>query len=272
MSETYSDFASVYDRLMDNIPYDDWFTYLHTLLNEYGISSGIVAELGCGTGNITERMAAAGYDMIGIDNSTTMLDEANAKKAQNNSSALYLCQDMREFELYGTVSAIISLCDSINYITDPEELLEVFRLSNNYLDTDGIMIFDFHTRHYYRDIIAGATIAEDRDDISFIWDNYYDEEENINELALSLFIRAEDTGRRIASDGDLYRKYEELHIQRGYTLAEMLALVEQSGLQVLAAYDAFTHRPATENNERIYIIAREHTTSGLKKQIADALS
>lgn len=270
MSETYSDFASVYDRLMDNIPYDEWFAYLHELLNEYGIRSGIVAELGCGTGNITERMAAAGYDMIGIDNATSMLDEANAKKAKNNSDTLYLCQDMREFELYGTVSAIISLCDSINYITEPEELLAVFRLSNNYLDTNGIMIFDFHTKHYYKDIIAGATIAEDRDDISFIWDNYYDEDENINELALSLFIRADDIEKNTASDGNLFRKYEEFHVQRGYTLAEMLSLVEASGLQVLAAYDAFTHQPATEDNERIYVIAREHTASGLKKQIADS--
>ncbi len=269
MSETYSDFAAVYDRLMDNIPYDDWFAYLHSLLNEYGVSSGIVAELGCGTGNITERMAAAGYDMIGIDNSTAMLDEANAKKVQNNSNALYLCQDMQEFELYGTVSAIISLCDSINYITEPKELLNVLKLSNNYLDTNGIMIFDFHTRHYYKNVIAGATIAEDRDDISFIWDNYYDEESNINELALSLFIRADNTQQASPSGGSLFRKYEEFHVQRGYTLAEMLSLVQKSGLQLLAAYDAFTHQPATEENERIYIIAREHTSSGLKKEIAD---
>lgn len=264
MAEAYSDFAEVYDELMDNIPYDEWITYLLGLLKEYDINNGIIAELGCGTGSVTERMSAAGYDMIGIDNSIAMLDIANSKKNQSGSNALYLCQDMREYELYGTVAAIISICDSINYITEPEELLEVFRLSNNYLDTDGIMIFDFHTRYYYQEIVADATIAEDRDDISFIWDNYYDNEDDINELCLSLFIRE--------GDKDLFRKHQELHIQRGYTLAEMLSLVEQSGLRLIAAYDAFTHNPATEQSERIYIIAREHTEAGAKKELSDSLS
>ena len=102
MAEAYSNFAAVYDALMDNIPYDAWADYLHGLLVEYDIASGILAELGCGTGNITERMADFGYDMIGIDNSPAMLDIANEKREQNHSSSLYLCQDMREFELYGT--------------------------------------------------------------------------------------------------------------------------------------------------------------------------
>lgn len=272
MNEAYSEFAAVYDRLMDNIPYDDWFTYLHGLLKKYGVNKGIIAELGCGTGSITERLSAAGYDMIGIDNAPAMLDIANQKKTENGSNTLYLCQDMREFELYGTVAAIISLCDSINYLTNPDELLHTLSLANNYLDTDGIMIFDFHTRHYYRDIVADTTIAEDREDISFIWDNYYDADSNINELALSLFIRADDISLSAADSdaGDIFRKYEELHIQRGYTLEEMLSLVSKSGLKLLAAYDAFTCSPATEDSERIYIVAQEHTTSGKKMDIAAA--
>ena len=149
MAEAYSNFAAVYDALMDNIPYDAWADYLHSLLVEYDIASGILAELGCGTGNITERMAEFGYDLIGIDNSPAMLDIANEKREQNHSSSLYLCQDMREFELYGTVAAIVSLCDSVNYITEPEELTHVFSLVNNYLDPDGLFIFDF------RSIITG---------------------------------------------------------------------------------------------------------------------
>ncbi len=254
MQEAYSNFAACYDQLMDNIPYDEWFTYLQELLKEYKIEDGIIAELGCGTGNITELMAKAGYDMIGIDNSDAMLDIANEKKAENDSNSLYLLQDMREFELYGTVRAIISLCDSVNYVTDSEELLNVFKLVNNYLDPKGIFIFDFHPRYYYKEIVADATIAEDRDDISFIWDNFYDEEDNINELALSLFVKESD------GDGDhsgLFRKHQELHLQRGYTLDEMKALISKSGMELVAAYDAFTRNAATEDCERIYIIARE---------------
>lgn len=255
MQEAYSNFAACYDQLMDNIPYDEWFSYLHGLLKEYKIEDGIVAELGCGTGNITELMAKAGYDMIGIDNSDAMLDIANEKKAENGSNSLYLLQDMREFELYGTVRAVISMCDSVNYVTDMEELLQVFKLVNNYLDPKGIFIFDFHPRHYYKEIVADATIAEDRDDISFIWDNFYDEDEDINELALSLFVKESSDDHH--NEADLYRKYQELHLQRGYTLNEMKALIKESGMELIAAYDAFTHDEATEECERIYIIARE---------------
>lgn len=268
MTEAYSDFAAVYDTLMDNIPYDEWFSYLHELLTEYGINSGIIAELGCGTGSITERLAKSGYDMIGIDNSPSMLDVAESKKADNNSSSLYLCQDMREFELYGTVAACISICDSINYIIEADELITVFKLVNNYLDPKGIFIFDFNTKHYYKDVVADATIAEDRDDISFIWDNYYDEDYDINELSLSIFIKEnpkhnnkkQDNTKNTETNSDndnLYRKYEELHLQRGYTLSEIIELIEESGLEFVASYDAFTKNPADENCERIYVIARE---------------
>lgn len=249
MADAYSDFAYVYDQLMDNIPYEDWTNYIISLLKDHHIDNGLVAELGCGTGTITELLSQAGYDMIGIDNAPAMLDIARTKSEENGSSALYLCQDMREFELYGTVAAVISVCDSINYITEPSELITVFKLVNNYLDSKGLFIFDFNTKHYYQDIVADSTIAEARDDISFIWDNYFDEEASINELALTLFIQEESS--------ELFRKYEELHLQRGYEVDEMIKLVNDSGLELVACYDAFTKNKATSDSQRVYIIARE---------------
>lgn len=248
--DIYSGFADVYDELMDNIPYDEWADYLCSLLVENNVASGLVAELGCGTGNITRILSKKGYDMIGIDYSENMLDVARAKATEDDEGdILYLNQDMREFELYGTVAAVVSICDSINYITDENDLLRVFKLVNNYLDPSGVFIFDFNTRHYYMDIVADATIAEDREDISFIWDNYYDEEADINELSLSLFV-AED-------DNNLYRKYEELHLQKGYTVEQIKGLIEQSGLSFVNAYDAFTHDAPHEASERVYIVAKE---------------
>ena len=250
MEDMYSSFAAVYDRLMDNIPYDEWTAYLTKLLRKYDIDTGLVAELGCGTGSITERLAAEGYDMIGIDNSAEMLDIAREKKEASDSSSLYLCQDMREFELYGTVRAVVSLCDSVNYITDEEDLLTVFRLVNNYLDPKGGFIFDFNTLHYYRDTVGESTIAEDRDDICFIWDNYFDEDTCINELSLSLFI-PED------SDNELYRRHNELHLQRAYTLDTIKSLIERSGMRFITAYHAFTEDAPDDESDRIYVIAQE---------------
>lgn len=247
--EAYTSFASVYDTFMDNIPYEEWSVYVKELLEEYGVTEGLVLELGCGTGTMTELLASAGYDMIGIDNAEEMLEIALEKKLSSDHDILYLLQDMREFELYGTVKAAVSVCDSINYIMEEEELEEVFRLVNNYLDPKGIFVFDFNTTYKYREILGDRTIAENREECSFIWDNYYYEEEEINEYELSLFIRE--------GGSDCYRKYEETHYQKAYSLETIRRLVERSGLEYITAYDAFTHAKPTENSERIYVIARE---------------
>ena len=259
--EAYTSFAEVYDTFMDNVPYEEWAEYLAELLQEYDIEDGLVLDLGCGTGSLTEILATKGYDMIGADGSAEMLEIAMEKKAQSGHDILYLLQDMREFELYGTVRAVVSVCDCVNYITDEKELEQVFRLVNNYLDPAGIFIFDFNTEYKYKEILGEQTIAEDREDCSFIWDNYYDEEEAINELALSLFVKEPSD-----SDDNLFRKYEELHVQKGYTLKQMKQMVADSGLTLLAAYDAFTHEPADEECERIYIIAKETRNKNSKKQ------
>ena len=247
--DAYTSFASVYDTFMDNIPYEEWAEYLMGLLKEYGIQDGLVADLGCGTGNMTELLSAAGYDMIGIDNAEEMLEIAMEKKAASGKDILYLLQDMREFELYGTVGAIVSICDSINYITEEEDLREVFRLVNNYLDPKGIFIFDFNTEYKYKYVLGDQTIAEDREDCSFIWDNYYYEDEKMNEYELSLFIREGEDG--------LYRKYQETHFQKAYDLKTIQSLIESSGLEYMTAYDAFTKDAPSEKSERIYVIARE---------------
>ena len=247
--DAYTSFASVYDTFMDNIPYEEWAEYLVDLLKEYGINDGLVLDLGCGTGNMTELLATAGYDMIGVDNAEEMLEIAMEKREKSGHDILYLLQDMREFELYGTVKAIVSICDSINYITEKEDLLEVFRLANNYLDPKGIFIFDFNTVYKYREVLGNQTIAEDREDCSFIWDNYYYEDEQINEYELSLFIKEQDS--------DLYRKYQEMHYQKAYDLDTIKGLVEQSGLEYITAYDAFTRNQPTVESERVYVIARE---------------
>ena len=175
--EAYTNFAEVYDTFMDNVPYDEWADYIERILKEYQISDGLVLELGCGTGSMTELLSAKGYDMIGVDNSEDMLEIAMEKRLKSGHDILYLLQDMREFELYGTVRAVLSVCDSVNYVTDEEELQEVFCLVNNYLDPQGIFIFDFNTEYKYREVLGDRTFAEEREECSFIWDNYYDEEQ-----------------------------------------------------------------------------------------------
>lgn len=257
---SYESFARVYDLFMDNIPYEQWCEYLAGLLKEYGIRDGLVLELGCGTGNMTRLLADKGYDMIGVDNAPDMLEIAMEKKEAEGQEILYLLQDMREFELYGTVKAVVSLCDSMNYILEEEELLQVFRLVNNYLDPGGMFIFDLNTEYKYREILGEQTIAENREDASFIWDNYYDQEEQINEYDLALFIPEKIQGET------LYRKYEEIHYQRAYEIETVKELLEQAGMEFVAVYDAFTHNTPNPYSERVYVIAREKGKTLKKKE------
>ena len=245
--EAYSGFAKVYDLFMDNIPYGEWTEYVKELLAEEGITDGILLDLGCGTGSVTELLAKAGFDMIGIDNSEEMLDLAMEKRYESGLDILYLLQDMREFELYGTVKGVVSICDSMNYILDDEDLLDVFKLVHNYLDNNGIFVFDMNTMYKYREILADNTFAEDREESSFIWGNYYDEEDEINQYDLTLFVQEED-GR--------YRKYEETHLQRAYEQETVEELIKEAGLELLHVYDAFTKELPAEDSQRIYYVCR----------------
>lgn len=259
--DAYQDFAYVYDELMDATPYEEWCDRIQKLIQEYGVSMpqreaedlldserNLVVDLGCGTGTLTELLYKKGYDMIGIDNSSEMLNVAMEKRAETGSEILYLLQDMRELELYSTVGTVVSVCDSVNYILEEEELLETFSLVNNYLYPGGIFIFDFNTEYKYREVIGETTIAENREDCSFIWENYYDPETCVNEYDLTIFVQEEE---------DIFRRFTETHYQRGYTPEQMTKLIEQAGMKLLEIKDAGTGEAVTEESQRVYIVAKE---------------
>lgn len=267
----YSDFADVYDELMDNVPYAAWCENIAALIEEYGISRpvdsdgicreepcgeeallkserNLVLDLGCGTGTLTQLLRRKGYDMIGVDNSPEMLGIAMEKNAEGGSGILYLLQDMRELELYSTVGTVLSVCDCLNYLLEEEDLLRVFRLVNNYLYPGGLFLFDFNTIYKYSQVIGDTVIAENREDCSFIWENYYHEQEEINEYDLTVFVQEE---------GERFRRFTENHLQRGYTPDTMCRLVEQAGMRVIRLLDADTMDEVTDVSQRIYVLARE---------------
>ncbi|MCR5501274.1 MAG: methyltransferase domain-containing protein [Acetatifactor sp.] len=268
MAEAYTDFADVYDELMDDVPYEAWKDRIVWLIQEYGVSQRVsgeektlesledalaserdlIVDLGCGTGTLTELLAKDGFDCIGVDNSEAMLVKAMEKKEESGSEILYLLQDMRELSLYSTVGTVVSVCDSLNYLLEEEELLQVFSLVNNYLYPRGLFIFDFNTDYKYREVIGDAVIAENREDCSFIWENFYDPEEGINEYDLTMFLKRE---------GELFERVSETHFQRGYEAARIEELLKKAGLEVVLLRDADTDGEVTETTERVYAVARE---------------
>jgi SAM-dependent methyltransferase len=244
--EAYGKFAEVYDLFMDNVDYESWSAFLTEQLKAYGISDGLVLDLGCGTGTMTELLAEAGYDMIGVDNSEDMLAEAMEKRVSSGHDILYLLQDMQEFELYGTVRAIVSVCDSLNYLTEEEDLQQVFRLVNNYLDPDGMFLFDMNTEYKYRELMGDNVIAENREDGSFIWENSYDPKTGINVYELALFLPRTD---------GLYEKCEEEHYERFYPVPKVRELLEAAGLELKQIYNGYTSGEPEETSERLLFIA-----------------
>ncbi len=298
--EAYTDFAQVYDELMDDTPYEEWCGFLIELFQKYGVADKVpsqmggnlvqernsILDLGCGTGTLTELLARKGYDMIGVDNAQEMLQIAMEKRERSGLPILYLLQDMREFELYGTVGTVISVCDSLNYLLEEEDLLQTFRLVNNYLYPKGIFIFDFNTVYKYASVIGDATIAENREDCSFIWENYYHEAQEINEYDLTVFVAGnrvpstaeggrEETkaGENAVQDsgeeaqGVWFRRFQEVHYQRGYRLEQMRELLTKAGLDFVEALDADTHGKVTDESERIYVVARKGTETTANQEV-----
>lgn len=253
--------------------------------------ANIVVDLGCGTGKLTEILADRGYDMIGIDLSEDMLGIAQERRMESGRDILYTLQDMRDFELYGAAGAMVSVGDSINYLLEEADLEAMFRCVHRSLLPGGIFVFDFKTVHLYRDVIGDRTIAEDRGDCAFIWDNYYDPETCINEYDLAIFVAAagsagpaglDDTpgndgetavpeacGHAGAgdedyqadeadevSDGSLFRRFDEVHRQRGYTPDQLRAAAERAGLVWIDMQDVTTGGPVDDNTERAMAVVR----------------
>jgi 2-polyprenyl-3-methyl-5-hydroxy-6-metoxy-1,4-benzoquinol methylase len=247
MSDAYTSFAQVYDLFMDDVPYDLWCEYICGVLRENGIEDGPVLDLGCGTGALTRRLAKAGYDMTGADASPDMLQEAMMLSGEE-SEILYLLQPMQELDLDGSVRAVISACDCINYVLNPEELMEAFRRIYAALEPGGVFIFDINTDWKYTNLLGENTFAESRDEGAFIWENYYDEESGINEYDLTLFIPD--------SDGRFIRQ-TETHFEKSYAILELEEMLKNTGFTVEGIYDDYTKNPLRDDSERATFIAKK---------------
>ena len=221
-------------------------------LDQADDEKNIVVDLGCGTGKLTEILAQRGYDMIGIDLSEDMLAVAAQRREEYGSSTLYTQQDMRSFELYGAAGAMVSVGDSINYLLEEKDLEEMFRCVERGLLPGGLFVFDFKTVHLYRDSIGLRTIAENRSDCSFIWNNYYDADSCINEYDLTFYVSAPECG-----DDSLFRRFEEVHYQRAYEPQQLRRAAEAAGLLWITAQDADTGGEITPGTERVMAAARK---------------
>ena len=170
------------------------------------------------------------------------------KRLESGLPILYLCQDMREFELYGTMRAVIAVCDTMNYLTERADFVQTLKLVNNYLDPDGVFIFDLKTPHFYRDVIGTRTMGAAEEDAAYIWENSFDEESGINEYRMTFFEKQENGS---------YDRFEETHIQRAWTQEEILEMADEAGMAFVKFVKAYTEEEADGSCDRIQVILRE---------------
>lgn len=245
--EIYGGFAEVYDKFMDNVSYDGWYGYLHALLVKYGISEGTVAELACGTGEITRRLSGSGYQVIGLDLSEDMLMIAREKC---DDDVLLLYQDMRKLELLEPVDAIVCVGDGINYLDSLDDFRQVAERVSRYLKKGGMFLFDLKTDHYFREVVGDRTITDNREDASYIWENSYDEERMRNEYMLTVYELVDD-------DRDLFVRSDEIHYQQVFLEEDVKRVLEEHGFVVEGIFEAFSEHGPLEDSERLYVAARK---------------
>ncbi|HCM91777.1 MAG TPA: SAM-dependent methyltransferase [Lachnospiraceae bacterium] len=209
----------------------------------------LVVDLGCGTGTLTNLMYKKGYDMIGIDSSPAMLEVAQSKRDDKGYEILYINQDMRDLDLYSTVGTVYSVCDSVNYLLKDEEVVRTFKLVRKFLYPGGLFMFDFNTVYKYEKVLGDSTIAENREDCAFIWENFYDDDTHINEYDLSIFIEQDEPG--------LFKRFTENHFQRGYTLGQMHVFLQKAGLKVVLVRDSDTKEEPAYDSQRIFVVAKK---------------
>lgn len=248
VSETcYDSFAEVYDALTYDVEYETRVEYITGLMKKFSdIPVSMVLDLACGTGTVSVMLADKGYDVIGIDSSAEML--AEAIKKQGDRDILFLNQEMRDFELYGTVDAVVCLLDSVNYVLDEDDLLECFKWVNNYLNPGGVFIFDINTKYKLENILAGNIFNDEKDGVFYSWENYFDKEENICEFDLNFFVKNKDGS---------YKRFNEIHYERAYTDREIKAMLKKAKLELVAVYDDLTENSPAKNSEKVFYIAKK---------------
>ena len=227
---------------MDEVDYDQWRDYIINIFKKYNKSPDIILDLGCGTGSLTVPLAELGYSMIGLDISALMLDAASTKARKRGCDILFINQDMRAFELYGTVDAVICTFDGVNYLGGKNDLERVLSLVRLYLNDGGIFIFDINTEYKIKKIIAPNNFIYDSDDIFYTWQSrlrgrkcdYY----------LDFFVR----------EGGRYARFSEKHTQRIFTYGDIAEAVGKSGLTLSAGFDELTFDAPKPDSERVFYV------------------
>jgi len=247
--DQYRDFAFIYDELMNEVDYDGWVKYIEDIIKSENVKVQNILELACGTGNLTIPLTKKNYDIAGIDISEEMLTVAREKAEKEGVELVLLQQDISELDFDVTnLDCVLCACDGFNYITYDDDLESVFAKSYELLKEDGIFIFDISSYYKLSSILGNNMYGENRENVAYMWQNYFDDEENLVEMELAFFIKDE---------GGKFERFEEVHQQRAYTEEEILDMLQSSGFSKIKTYGDFKFESPKEDSQRIFFVCKK---------------
>ena len=242
---SYSCFSLYYDSLTENVCYKERADYLMELCRCHNHEWGTTLDLACGTGSLTLELYKKGIDIFGADSSSDMLSEAQQKSYENNAQIMYICQKMQELELYGGIDTCICTLDSINHLTEPEDVRKTFERVSEYMSVGGLFIFDVNTIYKHRTVLGNNCFIYDMDEVFCAWQNELDEKTDTVRIILDFF----------TPDGEAYRRESEEFCERAYSDLDITNWLEKAGFSVKAVYEDMTFNIPTETCERKFFVA-----------------
>lgn len=241
---SYVPFADYYDDLMENAEYEKRCDYILSLLKKYNHNTGLTLDLACGTGSLTLLLAEKGVDVYGVDASQEMLSIAQAKAYENGKNILFLCQKMQRLDLFGTIDTCVCTLDSINHITDIDDVQKTFDRVSLFLNKGGYFLFDVNTVYKHQKILADNTFVYENKKVFCVWQNTL-MEDNMVKIDLDFFENA---------NGNVYKRRNECFFERAYEHSKIIAMLEKSGLQLVDCFGDMTeNKPEPQEQRAIYI-------------------
>ncbi len=244
--ESYNDFAEFYDSLTLNAEYKERAEYILKLFKKLNHNMGLTLDLACGTGNLTIELAKAGVDIYGIDGSEEMLSKAMNKSAEQGLNILFLCQKMQEIDLYGTIDTCICTLDSINHMTEIDDVQETFDKVSLFMNKDGYFLFDVNTIYKHKEILGNNTFVYDTEDVYCVWQNSL-KENNLVEIDLDFFI----------PDDEVYFRASEHFAERAYSDEEITTMLNKAGFKKVALYGEMTFDFPKDTEQRAIYVAKK---------------
>ena len=254
-TEIYSKLAPLYDILMGDVDYESWADFIDEIMQTHHPEPIDVLEIACGTGSVLVSLAELEcYKLTGTDLSPEMIEMAKKKAVDFDVTVDFEAKSFANLDYENRFDCVYSVFDSVNYLHTSEEMLQLFDNVANALKPGGIFIFDFSTPKNSIQSVEFLNEAEgERGNFRFYRTSRYHPhtKQHFNEFEIDE--RDPDTGKIIHT-------YKETHVQRAYTLHEMLSILEQTSYHQLAKYDGFDLIQATDNSARVTMVLQWQKT------------